>query len=150
MCLTIQDALSLDIDYLYGQSWSVREDDLKAHEEQINRAAKEVSEIRRNGKGPDGSHVFFPHLPYLYEENLLIGDDEKQRIKTLSEKAKEMDAVVSIGIGGSYLGNQPLLEHEEQGRKAWVSSRILCRAECRSGQPFETDGRTEEKKRGKR
>lgn len=62
MCLTIQDALSLDIDYLYGQSWSVREDDLKAHEEQINRAAKEVSEIRRNGKGPDGSHVFFPHL----------------------------------------------------------------------------------------
>ena len=50
MCLTIQDALSLDIDYLYGQSWSVREDDLKAHEEQINRAAKEVSEIRRNGK----------------------------------------------------------------------------------------------------
>ena len=42
MCLTIQDALSLDIDYLYGQSWSVREDDLKAHEEQINRAAKEV------------------------------------------------------------------------------------------------------------
>lgn len=51
MCLTIQDALSLDIDYLYGQSWSVREDDLKAHEEQINRAAKEVSEIRRNGRG---------------------------------------------------------------------------------------------------
>ena len=110
MCLTIQDALSLDIDYLYGQSWSVREDDLKAHEEQINRAAKEVSEIRRNGKGPDGSHVFFPHLPYLYEENLLIGDDEKQRIKTLSEKAKEMDAVVSIGIGGSYLGNQVLFD----------------------------------------
>lgn len=110
MCLTIQDALSLDIDYLYGRSWSVREDDLKAHEEQINRAAKEVSEIRRNGKGPDGSHVFFPHLPYLYEENLLIGDDEKQRIKTLSEKAKEMDAVVSIGIGGSYLGNQVLFD----------------------------------------
>ena len=44
MCLTIQDALSLDIDYLYGRSWSVREDDLKAHEEQINRAAKEVSD----------------------------------------------------------------------------------------------------------
>lgn len=53
--------------------------------------------------------MLFPHLPYLLEEEILISKEERERLLALSKLAKEQDIVVSIGIGGSYLGNQVLL-----------------------------------------
>ena len=69
----------------------------------------DVAELRRTGKGPDGSSVLFPHLPYLLKENVLISEEEKKDLLSLGEKAKSYDVVISIGIGGSYLGNQCFL-----------------------------------------
>ena len=76
----------------------------------IKQAARDVSELRRTGKGPDGSSVLFPHLPYLLEEDVLISEEEKKNLLSLREEAKSYDAVISIGIGGSYLGNQVLFD----------------------------------------
>ena len=70
----------------------------------------DVAELRRTGKGPDGSSVLFPHLPYLLKENVLISEEEKKDLLSLGEKAKSYDVVISIGIGGSYLGNQVLFD----------------------------------------
>lgn len=75
----------------------------------IKQAAENVAKLRCTGKGPDGSSVLFPHLPYLLEEDVLISEEEKKALLSLREEAKSYDAVISIGIGGSYLGNQVLL-----------------------------------------
>ena len=83
---------------------------LEAYGACIKQAARDVSELRRTGKGPDGSSVLFPHLPYLLEEDVLISEEEKKDILSLREEAKSYDAVISIGIGGSYLGNQVLFD----------------------------------------
>lgn len=46
----------------------------------------------------------------MLEENVLISEEEKNALLSLKEKAKSYDAVISIGIGGSYLGNQVLFD----------------------------------------
>lgn len=69
-----------------------------------------MTELRRTGKGQDGGYVLFPHLPYLLEENVLISKEEKKALLSLRVKAKSYDTVISIGIGGSYLGNQVLFD----------------------------------------
>ena len=103
--MTINNELFIDIKNFLNHPWSVTKDDLEKHAAEINQAAKAVTELRDTGKGPDGSLVLFPHLPYLLEENVLISDEEKKELLSLKEIAPSYDAVVSIGIGGSYLGN---------------------------------------------
>lgn len=41
---------------------------------------------------------------------MLISREEREALLRLREKAKGYDAVISIGIGGSYLGNQVLFD----------------------------------------
>lgn len=108
--MTINNELFIDIKNFLNHPWSVTKDDLEKHAAEINQAAKAVTELRDTGKGPDGSLVLFPHLPYLLEENVLISDEEKKELLSLKEIAPSYDAVVSIGIGGSYLGNQVLFD----------------------------------------
>ena len=85
-------------------------EDLDTYSRQIRRAAGDISKLRQSEKGPDGSQVLFPHLPYLLKEEVLISEEEKNALLSLKEKAKSYDAVISIGIGGSYLGNQVLFD----------------------------------------
>lgn len=108
--MDINEELFIDVDYLLGQQWSVKKEDLATYGPQIARAAREVQEIRETGKGPDGSNVLFPHLPYLLDEDVLISSTEREALLALPEVAKRYDAVVSIGIGGSYLGNQAIFD----------------------------------------
>lgn len=61
-----------------NHSWSVTSEDLDNYSAQIDQAVKAVDDIRNTGKGPDGSLVLFPHLPYLLEENVLISEEEKK------------------------------------------------------------------------
>lgn len=107
--LNINNKLFVDIKNFLNHPWSVTPENMVKHADEINQAAKAVTELRDTGKGPDGSLVLFPHLPYLLEENVLISEEEKKSLLSLKEKAKSYDAVISIGIGGSYLGNQVLL-----------------------------------------
>lgn len=108
--MDIQNELFIGIKNLLGNPWSVTVGNLEAYGACIKQAARDVSELRRTGKGPDGSSVLFPHLPYLLEEDVLISEEEKKDILSLREEAKSYDAVISIGIGGSYLGNQVLFD----------------------------------------
>lgn len=108
--MDIQNELFIDFKHLLGNPWSVTEKALATYGPCIKQAARDVSELRRTGKGRDGGSVLFPHLPYLLEENVLISEEEKNALLSLKEKAKSYDAVISIGIGGSYLGNQVLFD----------------------------------------
>ena len=108
--MTIQNELDIDVKNLLGNSWSVKEEDLEEGAERIKQAAEEVNELRRTGKGPDGSSVLFPYLPYMEEEEILISQKEKEEIKKLGDLAQEQDILISIGIGGSYLGNRMLFD----------------------------------------
>lgn len=108
--MDIQNELFIGIKNLLGNPWSVTVGNLEAYGACIKQASRDVSELRRTGKGPDGSSVLFPHLPYLLKEDVLISEEEKKDILSLREEAKSYDAVISIGIGGSYLGNQVLFD----------------------------------------
>ena len=108
--MTINDELIIDIKHLLGNRWSVKREDLDTYSSQIRRAAGNISKLRESGKGPDGSQVLFPHLPYLLKEEVLISKEERDSLLRLREEAKGYDAVISIGIGGSYLGNQVLFD----------------------------------------
>lgn len=108
--MNLNGDLFIDVMNLLGNSWNVTKEDLVTYSPCIQQAAMDVAELRRTGKGPDGSSVLFPHLPYLLKENVLISEEEKKDLLSLKEEAKSYDAVISIGIGGSYLGNQVLFD----------------------------------------
>src|SRR3712207_5919543 len=101
--MNIGNELFVDIKHLCGNRWSVKREDLDTYSRQIRRAAKDVSKLRQSGKGPDGSQVLFPHLPYLLKEEVLISKEERKALLRVRGEAKDYDAGVSIGIGGSYL-----------------------------------------------
>lgn len=108
--MNLNGDLFIDVMNLLGNSWNVTKEDLVTYSPCIQQAAMDVAELRRTGKGPDGSSVLFPHLPYLLKENVLISEEEKKDLLSLGEKAKSYDVVISIGIGGSYMGNQVLFD----------------------------------------
>ena len=131
----ISDLLSADCGYMYGKNWNLQDRDIQKAMPSIRQAVNDVETIRRDGKGPTGELVLFPHLPYILSEDLLMDEKERQQLAKLEASATSIDVVVSIGIGGSYLGT--VLEHGAGQREA-VAPGILCRAECRSGKSFRT------------
>ena len=108
--MTIQNGLDIDIENLLGHPWSVKEEDLKDMEGLIHQAGRSLTKLRRSGKGPDGSSVLFPRLPYILKEERLMSKEERQHLSHVDELAKSSDILISIGIGGSYLGNQMLFD----------------------------------------
>lgn len=112
MILPVIDGFSADCTYLCGRPWSISEKDIEEEREAIRRAAERMERIRLLGEGPGkGAPVLFPHLPYILEEQTLMQADEIERMHELASFAKEKaDAVISVGIGGSYLGNEALFD----------------------------------------
>ena len=117
----IAQGLTLDTSFLFGPGWAVTETEVQGAAAEIRRATKELSDIRIPGAGPCGERVRFPRLPYLLEENSLLTDSERARWETLSSWRGKIDAIVSVGIGGSYLGNKVLWD--ALGRKGTESKR---------------------------
>ena len=110
MYFSLPGLLKMNSSYLAGEIWNIQLADLYERKQAIDNAVKAVNTIRKSGIGPGKDKVLFPHLPYLLEENILISEEEKEALLSLKEKAKSYDAVISIGIGGSYLGNQVLFD----------------------------------------
>lgn len=108
--MTIQNELDIDIRNLLGQAWSVKAEDLSAMAGLMEKAGRSLTKLRESGKGPDGSDVLFPRLPYILDEDVLITEEEKESLLHANELAKSADILISIGIGGSYLGNQMLFD----------------------------------------
>ena len=108
MKVQVIQGLTLDTSFLFGPSWAVTETEMQGAATETDRAAVALSAIRETGIGPGGDSVRFTRLPYLLEKNSLLTDSERARWETLQSWQGEIDAVVSVGIGGSYLGNKVL------------------------------------------
>lgn len=98
-------------------------------------ADKAVEEIRRTGfaknhlsKDGEPEPVFFPRMGYIQEGNPNT-EASIQKLKDFSKQVKDYDAVIFLGIGGSFLGNKVLLD--ALGGLEWNSVK-----ECRDGFPM--------------
>lgn len=109
MKFSLDKHLDVDLQYIFGSKWNVNAEDLQNYEAVISNAAKRVQRIRKTGKGPGGKAVLFSRLPYILDENVLMTAEERLRLERLDGIGKEQDVLISIGIGGSYLGNQAIL-----------------------------------------
>ena len=97
-------------------------------------ADKAVEKIRvdgtaKNHLSKDGQpeHVYFPRMPYVAEGNPNTEESITKLIR-FSKALRKQDAVVFLGVGGSYLGNKVLFD--AFGGLHWNGTRIL-----RQGQP---------------
>ena len=86
----ISDLLSADCGYMYGENWNLQDQDIQKAMPSIRQAVNDVETIRRDGKGPTGELVLFPHLPYILSEDLLMDEKERQQLAKLEASATSM------------------------------------------------------------
>ncbi|SDF71911.1 glucose-6-phosphate isomerase [Sporolituus thermophilus] len=115
-CLTLPSGFCFDYANFYGEG-KVTAADIAALAERIEAAHAAVEYLRRTGEvrghlSKDGlpEKVLFPQLPYIKEGNL-NSPTSIARLKAFGQSLRyKVDAVVSFGIGGSYLGNKVLFD----------------------------------------
>jgi len=114
--ITLQSGFSFEYANLYGEQ-GVTEGDVAALAEQIADAHQAIVHMRATGEvrghlSKDGTpeKVLFSQLPYVAAGNL-NSPASIARLKALGQSLQNrVDAVVSFGIGGSYLGNKVLFD----------------------------------------
>lgn len=106
----------MDYSLLFNQDFGVRKEDLDSYSSDIHRASAAVDYIRKYGfRESDAerrSPIYFARLPYIEEDRGLLPPAEKKQLQALQKRCGrgDFDIAVSIGIGGSYLGNQVLFD----------------------------------------
>ncbi len=118
MSLKLKSGFAFDYDNLYGEG-KVTEADIKTLADDLKKAHEAMKVMRETGVirehlSKDGTpeKVLFSQLPYV-EEGHLNSPASLARLKELTEHVKgHTDAVVSLGIGGSFLGNKVLFDVE--------------------------------------
>lgn len=112
MNFSVCHGLSLDCSKLCGIPWGVQIGDMEEKRAVFQEAAGALARIRKEGTSPgELAPVLFPHLPYILEEKKLISEEEIRHMEELAQWTHdEVDAVISVGIGGFYLGNQVLFD----------------------------------------
>ncbi|MBR0062011.1 MAG: glucose-6-phosphate isomerase, partial [Selenomonadaceae bacterium] len=111
MALTLKSGFSFDYDNLFGEG-KVTQADLDSFAEELKKAHAAMKVMRESGfikahLSKDGApeKVYFSKLPYITEENGKLNLNSPASIKRLhdfTEKIRNnVDAVVSLGIGGS-------------------------------------------------
>lgn len=114
--LKLADGFVFDYATMMGDC-RITENDLEQLLERAQDAAAAIDEMRRSGYAKahlskDGTHepVYFTHLPYIKEGN----PNNPTSIAKLKEFAdymqRDVDAVIFLGVGGSYLGNKVLFD----------------------------------------
>jgi len=114
--LTLPSGFIFDYTHLYGQG-RVTPADLAALSARLQAAHQAVTRMRSAGEvhghlSKDGTpeKVLFSQLPYVQAGNL-NSPESIARLKTFGESLRnKVDAVISFGIGGSYLGNKVLFD----------------------------------------
>jgi len=114
--ITLKSGFSFEYANLYGEK-KVTKGDVAALEQQIIAAHQAMKHMRATGEvrghlSKDGTpeKVLFSELPYVAAGNL-NSPESIGKLKTFSQSLKNrVDAVVSFGIGGSYLGNKVLFD----------------------------------------
>lgn len=120
MALTLKSGFSFDYDNLFGEG-KVTQADLDSYSEDIKKAHEAMKVMRESGfikahLSKDGApeKVYFSKLPYVTEENGKLNLNSPAGLKRLHEFTESLrnnvDVVVSLGIGGSFLGNKVLFD----------------------------------------
>ena len=116
MSLKLKSGFTFDYDNLYGEG-KVTEADLKSYEEDLKKAHEAMKVMRETGfirahlsKDGEPEKVLFSQTPYV-EEGHINSPSSLKRLQKLTDHVKgNVDVVVSMGIGGSYLGNKVLFD----------------------------------------
>ena len=116
MSLKLKSGFTFDYDNLYGEG-KVTEADLKSYEEDLKNAHEAMKVMRETGfirahlsKDGEPEKVLFSQTPYV-EEGHINSPSSLKRLQKLTDHVKgNVDVVVSMGIGGSYLGNKVLFD----------------------------------------
>ncbi len=116
MSLKLKSGFTFDYDNLFGEG-KVTAEDIKAYAEDLKKAHAAMKVMRDTGVikahlSKDGTpeKVLFSQLPYV-EEGHLNSPKSMAHLKELTDSVKDrVDAVVSLGIGGSYLGDKVLFD----------------------------------------
>lgn len=120
MALTLKSGFSFDYDNLFGEG-KVTQADLDFYAEDLKKAHEAMKVMRRDGfikahlsKDGNPEKVYFSKLPYITEENGKLNLNSPASIQKLHDFTEHLrnntDAVVSLGIGGSFLGNKVLFD----------------------------------------
>lgn len=115
-CTKLESGFSFDYTNLVGEG-KVTEQDVKEIAAEIQAAQKAVDVMRETGvirghlsKDGEPEKVLFSQLPYIKEENI-NSPAVIQKLKEFSKSVQNrVDAVISFGIGGSFLGNKVLFD----------------------------------------
>jgi len=116
MELKLKSGFTFDYGNLVGEG-KVTKDDVKELGAKIDEANKAIKVMREEGiirghLSKDGTpeKVYFSQLPYV-EEGHLNSPASIKHLKELTASVKNrVDAVVSLGIGGSYLGDKVIFD----------------------------------------
>ncbi len=95
----------------------ITENDLLELKERMQNANAAINEMRKSGftkahLSKDGAPepVYFTHLPYVKEGNPNTPDSIAKFQEFSTYMQDEVDAVIFLGVGGSYLGNKVLFD----------------------------------------
>ena len=116
MSLTLKSGFSFDYDNLVGEG-KVTKADVEALSDKIKAATEAIKVMRKDGiirghLSKDGTpeKVYFSQLPYV-EEGHLNNPASMAHLQELTDSVRNrVDAVVSLGIGGSYLGDKVIFD----------------------------------------
>ncbi len=116
MSLKLKSGFTFDYDNLFGEG-KVTAEEIKDYEADLKKAHEAMKVMRETGfirehlsKDGEPEKVLFSQLPYV-EEGHLNSPKSMAHLKELTDSVKgRVDAVVSLGIGGSYLGNKVLFD----------------------------------------
>lgn len=114
--ITMPSGLVLDFSNMLGEDRLQEQEVAQALAEQGTAAALAVQAMRETGRSKahlskDGTpeHVYFSRMPYVQEGNPNTVDSIA-KLKEYSDYLKQIDVVVFLGVGGSYLGNKVLFD----------------------------------------
>ncbi len=113
--IVLESGFEFDYTNLFGAG-KVEASEVESMADEIKKASEAIETMRKTGvirghlsKDGDPEMVYFSKLPYITED----GINTPKRIEALKAwgtSLKEYDAVVTLGIGGSFLGNKVLFD----------------------------------------
>lgn len=118
MSIKLQSGFSFDYENLFGEG-KVTEADVKTYEDACKKAHEAMKVMRETGvirghlsKDGEPEKVLFSQTPYVKEGNINSPSSLKRLADLTARVRNKVDAVVSLGIGGSFLGNKVLFDVE--------------------------------------
>lgn len=116
MSITLPSGFSFDYDNLFNEN-AVTAEELAELAPKLKEACEAIGVMRKNGVirghlSKDGTpeKVLFSQLPYIADDHLNSEATLAHLAELTDSVRNRVDAVVSLGIGGSYLGNRVLFD----------------------------------------